>query len=1280
MADDTHSTHGGRRKLRGPFVVTNPNNDSDDENNDRSHYITPFVPPPLPTNAPSPPATHLPYSQYPQLQNTGGGSASNKLPYERCQLPANQNSSNPSLSSPSGSSSPAVDLESTPPPSTPGISTQQSAVVADDPMYTFDRSGGPILDGRNDVRQYVVGARNNMMDKVKQHLSHRRNLPSTRIMPVRFILFYLLNHEFTLFQTPIVTNTNNVTITPQTALKSKLLLVTADCDNFTPLDISGCRNAPMIREKIYSKVSYPQPLKLFYTEHLCYFQLQISDDQQAFFSIFRTQIGSFATSEALSDEALMKIYLEEVDHVGTVKLLAQHSSAPLHLNLPPPRNLTPNHVPPVLPYQESFRSPSRKARSTKSNHETMSSTSESFPMDPVSAGYEASSSADDVDTYEREKNRQTIRPSVQNRYISANPPSPHDQRRGPIGARDQSPAHSRRGMSPTRLQLFLDTQTTSSNQNSSLLTADRLRAFNITKISPDGTYLDDNAATPPPRHKHVHSNSDAAAERERVLEYSERFRQDQAERQLQERESFVNRDVRGGQDPNKRRAKITDPSDSSSSRVQEPWVIVPSPQKNDRPSTADAGRSPSSSRPTQHTPSASHSGPYPSSAQARFPYSLNVNAQSRPNISQIPAAPRNPPPQVPVSTPTSARRGQPVPQNWLQRTKFFGDERPKYLGDEQQKSRNVLSAAKSMDNLRGFFHGTSSSSQRKASQNSMSRPSIVGLKEAANSTGSFMNLDPSPSRRDPSTAGLPRSFESRSNFSPTTYTPSRSSPMAASQSQGEPTQTQFRPLPPTANQSSLGSSGLLNAPLSQNTYRQSPEDPYPRPHSAFGNAPDSDIGASPAPPRSFRPLPTTSASWVDVEAALSADDSRSPRVASPHHPYAAAQATNMRSLPSSKSLASSNLTLADTMAPDGTNTRSPRALPSPESPRHVPVDKRDAVLSAPAMSADKSFGPMTDDSPVAYEGDNEGGAPTLRGEDHAWVSSLLSHNTSSSEGTLKAGVSGQRPQVDKPLPNPHAGDSSPYTQRDFSSSYDTSRNLSTTDVDEYGTDEDEDSDDDGGGTGLWKQPPKKELDSFSDSKRPALSVHTDSSKDSATIGPSRGNYSASHPPPNFPPPPSYPPPGPRRSRKGSKGDKGMKGDHRRSRFYKDNNVTWAFRPRAEEMYDKLEEYFPDHDLDKPLIESTSGGSSPTAAEPAIPAFQGSSADKDRKFRHKKSIRIVAAEHKKKIDHTDSSPANSMLRKRSTKLWGSKVEEVTTSQLPNIPSLPESPTAANPKRT
>ncbi|KAI0080310.1 Pkinase-domain-containing protein [Panus rudis PR-1116 ss-1] len=111
----------------------------------------------------------------------------------------------------------------------------------------------------------------------------------------------------------------------------------------------------------------------------------------------------------------------------------------------------------------------------------------------------------------------------------------------------------------------------------------------------------------------------------------------------------------------------------------------------------------------------------------------------------------------------------------------------------------------------------------------------------------------------------------------------------------------------------------------------------------------------------------------------------------------------------------------------------------------------------------------------------------------------------------------------------------------------------------------------------------------------------------------------------------------------------------------DNNAdyTWAPRPPVEEVVENMHNYFPEHDVDKPVLDAPSGGGSPTSPEHPTLLPQA-----DRRFRHKKSIRVVAAEHKRRVDRTSHmEPANtqSSLRKRNTKLWGSKLEEVTSDQ-------------------
>jgi len=122
-------------------------------------------------------------------------------------------------------------------------------------------------------------------------------------------------------------------------------------------------------------------------------------------------------------------------------------------------------------------------------------------------------------------------------------------------------------------------------------------------------------------------------------------------------------------------------------------------------------------------------------------------------------------------------------------------------------------------------------------------------------------------------------------------------------------------------------------------------------------------------------------------------------------------------------------------------------------------------------------------------------------------------------------------------------------------------------------------------------------------------------------------------------------------------------------FVDDNDDSWASRPPPENIYDHLEKFFPTHDLDKPVID-TSGDISPTTETvEALPPVN----DEKSRIRAKKSIRIVAQEHKKRFDRTskaDISYANNVLRKRHTKLWGSRLEEVTTAR--SMASSPESP--------
>ena len=128
--------------------------------------------------------------------------------------------------------------------------------------------------------------------------------------------------------------------------------------------------------------------------------------------------------------------------------------------------------------------------------------------------------------------------------------------------------------------------------------------------------------------------------------------------------------------------------------------------------------------------------------------------------------------------------------------------------------------------------------------------------------------------------------------------------------------------------------------------------------------------------------------------------------------------------------------------------------------------------------------------------------------------------------------------------------------------------------------------------------------------------------------------------------------------------------------------AWLVRPTPEVVYDCLEAFFPGHNLDEPMIDAGSGSSSPTAVEPSS-AFPPNQPMRDNK--HRKSIRGIADERKNKLKQMlkssfstkADSKAQAGLRRRSTKLWGSRVEELPMhAQAEDIPPVPELPSSVN----
>lgn len=131
------------------------------------------------------------------------------------------------------------------------------------------------------------------------------------------------------------------------------------------------------------------------------------------------------------------------------------------------------------------------------------------------------------------------------------------------------------------------------------------------------------------------------------------------------------------------------------------------------------------------------------------------------------------------------------------------------------------------------------------------------------------------------------------------------------------------------------------------------------------------------------------------------------------------------------------------------------------------------------------------------------------------------------------------------------------------------------------------------------------------------------------------------------------------------------GINRRTSFAR-RDVDWAFRPPPEQLYDNLDDFFPKHDLDKPVLDNLSGlPTSPQTASPRtepgsqqpMPTSPAPLSSARSRFQHKKSIRIVAQDRKRFLERAEAAErrraeGEGLSRRRSTKLWGQVVVEVT----------------------
>ncbi|KAA1120207.1 hypothetical protein PGT21_037264 [Puccinia graminis f. sp. tritici] len=166
-------------------------------------------------------------------------------------------------------------------------------------------------------------------------------------------------------------------------------------------------------------------------------------------------------------------------------------------------------------------------------------------------------------------------------------------------------------------------------------------------------------------------------------------------------------------------------------------------------------------------------------------------------------------------------------------------------------------------------------------------------------------------------------------------------------------------------------------------------------------------------------------------------------------------------------------------------------------------------------------------------------------------------------------------------------------------------------------------------------------------------------------------------------------------------------DQRDSRRISFTGDDWAVRPPIDAVYENLEDFFPHHDLDKPIdigvdppdLNSPSspatGGLSPAAVVPTMTPTAHSASSIARLKGRTRSIRVVAQEKKKLLRRTeDKARAASqklgtadrlalresgveidgrgaaLLRRKSTKLWGAKIQEVVPGDQVSIPPINE----------
>ncbi|KDQ63487.1 hypothetical protein JAAARDRAFT_53694 [Jaapia argillacea MUCL 33604] len=1222
MADDYRSI-ATRPRRKNILVVTNPGDDdssSDDSNNVPSSYYS--SQPPIYNNY-HPTIPPSPASRSPALENVSLPPSSHHPPPLNTKLQDhahlyNSSRSNPALSSPSSTSSPAV--ESTPPPSTPGQSIPPVDLAGDAPQRQEPQIA-PMPNERNEPsaqqNRDIPGSRTNLLDKIKSHLPHpsrHARRPSSTSRATT---------------SPTATTPDSYTSSPRSAnAERRAVLVTTDADNYVRVDISGARSPDYIRERIFT-------------------HLRIADDDQDQFSIYLTEFGAFAMGDALSDDQIFDICMNRGDAKGSLIFFVSHGSAAVHESHSNQASPTVNTIPPPILPNRGYPTPGRSRPGPGSRHDSQSSLSERLQPD-VAAGYEPSVS-DDLNDGE---SRGTLRPPV--RQINSGPqisqgfvpPSPVGGHRAPslpplapLRPVSPVPQPTTRPLSPPESSSPLRSRVRGPDYDRYGGPTPVLQTPSTSSNLSKFPFLEDNTPTPSTyRPTHFRSGSDAAAERERALQESEN-QLDYADRLWRQKRN--ERDYRGGAgtgskcltDRAREKFQDTEYGDGDRKIQGDPWVVVP----RDVPSTSygypkvrpttgpDSNRAPpplSISRPLmrdrEYRPSRYQTGPGPS--PSRLP---------------IPNPPRNPPPPPPIGAAeprmTSQGRpvGQTVPPSWVVSYKSppKSDSKPQPPPPPPPPPPtniwNRLNSTKSMGDIGAAYRQQVPT----ALQPGARRPKLPmsGQPSAMSSTSYLPDHSPTNSRDGGMPGSLPKSYDPLRNAFPPNYGSRPLAPMATSQSSyesgagGRQVNYPGRPPSPSVNFSSMLTPS---------------QDPYARPSSALG-----DITSSPStqrPERRVQSLPwnepdsshetatlrprQNTAQLQRTNAYASRDDTPEPR-------SAAGFGSKLHINPSALYDRPSDIYggLAEPSSSSYIHHTPPRSPISPLSPRFRSPN-RFSGHSEPAM-------PTSDLSRQVHLEAEDSPDGTMKQGQREWMSKVFD----SAESTVVPPV----PKKDWPSSSQSIiSASSLQTSSSAYSGFDGSTFI-TMDNESFAGDDDSDSGDDAG-TGLWKRPPLKlETHNIPPTPPPTQAIPT------ATPKP---EFSGRKPRPD-------------------------------SIFITNPEDTWAVRPPPEDVYERLEEFFPGHDLDKPVIEASSGGTSPTSTDYPIPPLPTIEAP-EKRFKHKKSIRVVAAEHKKKIDRTsrmEAALSNSNVRRhRSTKLWDSKTEEVTTEKLKSIASGPDSPSPSGPK--